>query len=140
MEYISNSDKETKKIAKDLAKTLKGGEVVGLVGNLGAGKTTFTQGLAKALGVTNTVTSPTFVLMKVYPVNHQSIKQLCHIDAYRITSYEDLVAIGAIDYLEASDCITVIEWADRVSLLLPKNSQIIELTNTIEGGRKIIKK
>lgn len=137
MEYTSNSDKDTKRFAKDFAKTLKGGEVLGLIGNLGAGKTTFTQGLAKAFGITYTVTSPTFVLMKVYPVKHHLIKQLCHIDAYRITSHEDLVAIGAIDYIEAKDCITIIEWADKIESLLPTTAHVITFTQL--NTKRIIK-
>lgn len=130
MEYISNSIKDTEKFAKQIAKSLNGGEVLGLVGNLGAGKTTFTQALGKALGVKQTMTSPTFVLMKIYPLNHPSAKYLCHIDAYRLTTQEDLIAIGANDYIGQPETITVIEWADRVEKVLPHNIQIITFKNS----------
>lgn len=116
MKFTSKSDKETQKFASDLAKSVKGGEVFGLIGNLGAGKTTFTQGFAKGLGVKQKITSPTFVLMKVYRVEHPAIKHFCHIDAYRIMSLGDLEAIGALDYLGHEDCISIIEWADRINL------------------------
>ena len=136
MEYLSKSDKETQRIAKDFAKTLKSGEVIGLIGDLGAGKTTFTQGLAKALGIKQNITSPTFVLMKVYPVKHPTIKHFCHIDAYRLKSYADLEAIGATEYVNAHDCVTVVEWAGRVKKILPKTHQIITLNN-LDGLRII---
>lgn len=125
MEYLSNSIKDTEKLAKRIAKDLKGGDVLGLVGNLGAGKTTFTQALGKALGVKQTMTSPTFVLLKVYPLNHSTIKHLCHIDAYRLNTLEDLVAIGANDYLGQADTLTIVEWADKVENLLPQNTKKI---------------
>jgi tRNA threonylcarbamoyladenosine biosynthesis protein TsaE len=125
MEYTSKSAKETQKIAQQLVATLKGGEVIGLIGDLGAGKTTFTQGLAKALGIKQNITSPTFVLMKVYSVKHPSITQLCHIDAYRLTSKEDLIAIGALDYIDDKKTITVIEWADKVDKILPNKTRKI---------------
>jgi tRNA threonylcarbamoyladenosine biosynthesis protein TsaE len=128
MEYISNSIKDTEKFAKQMAKGLRGGDVLGLVGNLGAGKTTFTQALGKALGVKQTMTSPTFVLMKIYPINHVSAKYLCHIDAYRLTTQEDLVAIGANDYIGQPETITVIEWADMVKSLLPPKTIIATLS------------
>lgn len=128
MEYISHSAKDTELLAKQIAATLKGGDVLGLIGNLGAGKTTFTKALGKALGVKQTMASPTFVLMKVYPVNKSGIKQLCHIDAYRLTSQEDLVAIGATDYIGQPDSITIIEWADRVKKILPKNKILVSIS------------
>lgn len=127
MEYLSNSLNDTKKFAKLIAKDLKGGDCLGLVGNLGAGKTTFSQALGKALGIKQTMTSPTFVLMKIYPVKHPTIKQLCHIDAYRLKSKEDLIAIGANDYISNPEIITIIEWADKVRKLLPKNTKIFNV-------------
>lgn len=137
MEYISNSIKDTEKFAKQMAKSLRGGDVLGLVGNLGAGKTTFTQALGKALGVRQTMTSPTFVLMKVYPLSHPNAKHLCHIDAYRLTTQEDLIAIGANDYIGQPETITIIEWADRVEKILPKSRKTLEFE--IKNGQRIIK-
>lgn len=136
MEIITKSDKETFEFAKDYASKLKGGEVIGLIGDLGAGKTVFSQGLAKGLGIKKPITSPTFVVMKVYPVKHTTIKQFCHIDAYRLTSGADLEAIGALDYFNDPKCVSVVEWADRVEGVLPKSKKIFNLK--ISKNRRII--
>ena len=124
MKIISKNEQDTINFALDLAKKLPGGTVLGLVGDLGAGKTTFTKGLAQGLGVKQNVNSPTFVLMKIYPVRgHKTIKHLVHIDAYRLTSAADLEAIGAQDWLGREDTVAVVEWADLIRdflLALPK--------------------
>jgi len=123
MKIISHSVKDTFNLAKKMAAELHGGEVLCLIGDLGAGKTAFTKGLAAGLGVTNTITSPSFVLMKVYPVTFSSplrkgrlggVECLAHIDAYRLSDGGQLADIGVLDYFKDSNCITVIEWADRV--------------------------
>lgn len=151
MKIISQSEKETYSFAKKFAKQLRGGEVLCLIGDLGAGKTAFTKGLAAGLGVTNIITSPTFVLMKVYPItdnrqlltdsknksvsrNQSSISNLIHIDAYRLNSGEQLTEIGAADYFGQPDYITVIEWADRVYDIWPK--KIIKIEFKILKGDK----
>lgn len=122
MKIISKSEKETFAFAKNFAKNLRGGEVLALTGNLGAGKTVFTKGLAAGLGIKKNITSPTFVLMKIYPVKIKSkIKNLCHIDAYRVNSHKDLIAIGAEDYINNPETVTVIEWAEKIKKLLTKN-------------------
>ncbi len=119
----TNSAEETKKWAKQYAQSLRGGEVIGLIGDLGAGKTTFCQGLAKGLGITQNVNSPTFVIMKIYPVNNASkIKNLVHIDAYRLESANDLESIGAKERFERDDTVILIEWADNISSFLPKKT------------------
>ncbi|RLC39044.1 tRNA (adenosine(37)-N6)-threonylcarbamoyltransferase complex ATPase subunit type 1 TsaE [Candidatus Falkowbacteria bacterium] len=128
MRIITNSEKETFKLAKDFSEKLKGGEIIGLIGDLGAGKTIFTKGLAKGLGVKKMVNSPTFVLMKIYDCqNHKTIKKLVHIDAYRLNSEKDIEAIGAAEYFGRADIITVIEWADKIKKVLPKNTKFITL-------------
>lgn len=121
MKITSNTEKETFALAKKFAKDLRGGEVLALTGNLGAGKTVFTKGLAAGLGVKKNITSPTFVLMKIYPVKIKNIKKLCHIDAYRLKTYKDLSAIGAEDYINNPNTITVIEWAQKIKNYLTKN-------------------
>ena len=133
MKIISKSEKDTFKIAKDLTSKLKGGEVLCLIGDLGSGKTAFTKGIAKALKIKNTITSPTFVLMKVYLGD----KQLVHIDAYRLRSGNDLEAIGALDYFDDPDTITVIEWAEKVKDIWPKNRKVIEFKVKSENQREI---
>jgi len=122
---VTSSIKETKDFAKKIIAQLKNGGILGLVGELGAGKTVFVQGLAEALGIKEIVNSPTFVLMKEYQVtsNNQqdtnklqisNIKQLIHIDAYRLDSFSQLQEIGAEEYFNKKDCLVAVEWADKV--------------------------
>lgn len=103
-QILTNSREETIKFASMIAKQLHGGEIIFLKGNLGSGKTTFTQGLAKALGITERVNSPTFVIMKQYL---NSPLSLIHIDAYRLEgSSQDL---GFMDYLD-DNSVMLVEW------------------------------
>ncbi len=135
-----HSVEELNIFAQEFSAQLKSGDVVGLVGDLGAGKTTFVQYLAKALGVHHRVNSPTFLVMRLYDCrlqkksssnNRRSIVTLVHIDAYRLKAPQELEALGAMDYIGAPHTITVIEWADRVRAILPQNTQWI----TFEHGK-----
>jgi len=130
--FISKSEKETEKIAEKLAKKLKGGEVIGLIGDLGAGKTVFVRGLARGFGIKKPITSPTFVLMKVYKIGNLKIKNFLHVDAYRLKDEKDLIDIGILDWLGKKNTITVIEWADRVKKVLPQSAIKI----TLKLGKK----
>lgn len=103
--YISKSVEDTYALARKIAERLKGGEVILLNGNLGAGKTTFTKGLAKALGIDEVVTSPTFTFMKEY----KGRLSLYHFDMYRAEDEDELYELGLSDYLYA-DGVCVIEW------------------------------
>ncbi|MBI2459407.1 MAG: tRNA (adenosine(37)-N6)-threonylcarbamoyltransferase complex ATPase subunit type 1 TsaE [Parcubacteria group bacterium] len=139
MTFFSRSEKQTLNFAKKFSKNLTGGLVLGLVGNLGAGKTIFTKGLALGLGIKKNLTSPTFVLMKIYPVSqHQPIKFLVHLDAYRIKRASELTAIGAAEYFNRPDTITVIEWADKIKTILPKKARLIKINLQKNNLRKII--
>lgn len=111
-EHISRSLKDTEALAKRIADTLIGGEVIVLSGDLGAGKTTFTKGLAKALGVESEVTSPTFTIMNVY---EEGRLKLNHLDMYRIEHEDDLYELGVEDAI-GEDTVTVIEWNKLTSL------------------------
>ena len=121
MKFISKTEKDTFNFAKNIAKDFKGGEIISLVGDLGAGKTVFSQGVASGLGIKEKVNSPTFVVMKIYDVSNNDIKIFCHVDAYRLSSFAELEAIGISDYLGQKDVVTVIEWANKVSSGLPDN-------------------
>ncbi len=156
MKKKTHSEKETYDLAKKFASKLKGGEVLCLVGDLGAGKTAFTKGLAAGLGVKGIVTSPTFVLMKIYPVksspagilletklfngvnkaNHR-IKEMAHIDAYRLKEGQELINIGAEEYFRDKECVTVIEWADRVKEIWPKGCTKIYF-KILNGDERVI--
>ncbi|HTW96657.1 MAG TPA: tRNA (adenosine(37)-N6)-threonylcarbamoyltransferase complex ATPase subunit type 1 TsaE [Candidatus Methylomirabilis sp.] len=138
MKKVSHSEKETFDFAKNLAAKAKGGQVYALSGDLGAGKTVFARGFAAGLGIKRGVNSPTFVLMKVYPIKkHPTIKHLCHVDAYRLKTTGDLEAIGITDYLGAKDSICLIEWPERVKELLPVKAKSIFLKHLDENTREI---
>jgi tRNA threonylcarbamoyladenosine biosynthesis protein TsaE len=152
--YTIKTLSDTKKLAAKLAGELKGSKVIGLTGNLGAGKTTFTQFLAAALGVKQTVNSPTFNIIKVYSVvslrgvpscsgrrgnlavhgiasptarNDKKIKNFIHIDAYRLASPAELMALGVEEYFNDKQTVTIIEWADKVKSILPAGALIINI-------------
>lgn len=114
---VKNLD-ELAAFAAEFAATLRGGDIIGLVGDLGAGKTTFVQQLAQALGVRRGVRSPTFVLMQLYDTGRSvrqatGIRQICHIDAYRLKNEDELYAIGFNDFVDRPDTVILMEWADR---------------------------
>ena len=100
----------------------EGATIVALHGDLGAGKTSFVQCVARAFGVEEHVTSPTFVLEKVYKLEGQVFEYLIHIDAYRLESGEELKALGWSDMVENPRNIIFIEWAERVEDILPKEA------------------
>ena len=118
------SVEETWGLARRLAAELKPGDVVCLEGDLGAGKTTFTQGLAAALGVSGRVTSPTFCLVQ----EHRSTFFLVHMDLYRLHGEEDVLAIGWEDYL-AEGAILVVEWPERAGSLIPSDARHVVFTH-----------
>jgi tRNA threonylcarbamoyladenosine biosynthesis protein TsaE len=121
----------TRELARRLARKLQAGDFLALIGELGAGKTTFAQGLAQGLGVRGRVSSPTFVLMHC----HSGPLELCHLDAYRVSSGQELREAGAEEYLPSS--VVALEWADRVPDFWPPEALIIELSYT-ETGRRVV--
>ncbi len=110
--------------------------VLALKGDLGSGKTTFTQTLARALGVTEPVTSPTFVIMKGYELEGQIFDTLIHIDAYRLETSVEMTVLGFANLIATPRILIVIEWAEKISDLLPE--QTINLTFNIEGDERVI--
>lgn len=133
---ILSGEAATLEFADKFSKSLQGGEIILLSGDLGAGKTTFTRGLGMALGVKQNVNSPTFVVMKVYPANTKKIQTLVHIDAYRLDSGQDLYTIGAHEYFGAINTVTVIEWPERIADILPRNTIKISIRNVDEDSRE----
>lgn len=130
----SKNINDTKNIAQGILSEIKPGQLLALVGNLGAGKTVFVKALAEALGVEDNVTSPTFVLMKVYNTKHEKIKKLVHVDCYRLEGKEDLADIGLSEYIEDENNLVVIEWADKIKNL-PDNIIRINIKSTGEESR-----
>lgn len=111
--------------------------VIGLTGDLGSGKTTFVQGVARALGVTESVTSPTFVIEKIYPLKNQPFKKLVHIDAYRLKNAHELEVLGWRELLGDPSNLIFIEWPENVPDTLPKNAPTLTLHVIDEHARRI---
>lgn len=122
---ITHNESETMELAAEIAAGFSGGEVLLLYGDLGAGKTAFTRGLGQYLNAKQVVNSPTFVIMKVYDVEKRGIKKLVHIDAYRLNGSEDLEALGVSEYFGHPECISVIEWPERLGENLPEGAMKI---------------
>lgn len=116
-----------------MAQTIKGGEVIALIGELGSGKTTFTKALGKALGIKHSIPSPTFVMMQEFPIPKVAGKAgrgklfLYHLDLYRAKSFKEVASLGITEWWGHPETITVIEWADKILKQLPKNTTIIYL-------------
>lgn len=110
--------------------------VVALSGDLGAGKTTFAQAVARALGVEETVSSPTFVIEKVYQLSGQSFEKLIHIDAYRLESAHELEVLGWRETVADPNNLILIEWPERLAALVPEGA--IHIRFEIQGDGRII--
>lgn len=137
---LSSSVEETKHYAADFAKTLQGGEIIGLEGDLGSGKTTFVQGLAQALGVTTVVRSPTFTLMNIHETHSKwnlSIKYLIHVDAYRLPEQTEMYHIGLDEWLGRKDAVIFIEWPHLFKKEMIPFSHYMTFTYQDEERRKI---
>ncbi|MFA6160310.1 MAG: tRNA (adenosine(37)-N6)-threonylcarbamoyltransferase complex ATPase subunit type 1 TsaE [Parcubacteria group bacterium] len=130
--FITTNSKQTQKLGELLARELKGGEVICLDGELGAGKTTFTQGLLKGLKIKGPYTSPTFLIMKEYyqrkgstfkipKVEPLDIGKIYHFDAYRVEA-QDILNLGFEEILSNKKNIIIIEWASRIEKIILKNS------------------
>jgi tRNA threonylcarbamoyladenosine biosynthesis protein TsaE len=119
-------------VGERLGARLEPGAVVACVGDLGAGKTCFLQGVARGLGVTSDVTSPTFVLVNVY----RGRLPVYHMDAYRTNSLLEVVDLGLEEMLDG-DGVTLIEWADKVRPLLPPRAIVVRITGLGDEPRRI---
>ncbi|HEX3099396.1 MAG TPA: tRNA (adenosine(37)-N6)-threonylcarbamoyltransferase complex ATPase subunit type 1 TsaE [Patescibacteria group bacterium] len=120
--------------AQKIAKTIKGGEVLALIGELGSGKTTFTKALGAALGIKQTISSPTFVMMQEFEIPAQrgastktAKKFLYHLDLYRTKNFNEVKSLGITEWWGRPETVTVIEWADKILKDLPANATIIYL-------------
>ncbi len=117
--YTTKSLEQTKELASKFAKDISQGDVIALIGDLGAGKTAFTQGLAKAIGVQEAVGSPTFKLISEYQGESYF---LYHIDCYRLENVQQFINIGGDEYIASDNGVTVIEWADIIENILPDDT------------------
>ena len=126
---ITSSANETMDFACELAKTIKAPKIIVLSGDLGAGKTTFTKGFAKGLGIDEIITSPTFTLLNEY----EGRKKMYHFDMYRLSSKEEAYELGFEDYFNKNDGVVLVEWAENVEgLFSPPYTKITlnKLSNT----------
>ena len=130
----SNGVLQTQKLAVNLAKTLIAGDILCLYGNLGSGKTTFVQSLAKGLGINKRIISPTFIMIRQYKINRYNFY---HIDLYRTKTKEDLLSLGMDEILKDKNNIIAIEWAENLLDLLPKERIDLKFEYINENSRKI---
>ena len=138
MEITTISTEDTKNLAEQVAEKLISGDILILEGDLGAGKTTFVRYLTEALGFTDRVQSPTFVLARQYSNSKTDslIKNINHLDLYRLTSPKELQDIGLEEYFNQPNAITVIEWPNIASDILPANVITIKIEVLGENERK----
>lgn len=143
MKQVARGVLETNKIAESFIEnvikkqqSLSSALVVGLFGDLGAGKTAFTKAVAMGLGIKGKISSPTFVIMKKYPINVGQYKFLVHIDAYRLKHEKELLYLGWNEMIKNPQNIVFIEWPENVLKIMPKNSKSIYISHTSDGHRE----
>lgn len=122
---------EVPKLATKISGSLKGGEIFGLLGPLGAGKTTFAKALGKRLGIKHNITSPTFTLLHCFPARLKSKKSilLYHLDLYRTKNFKEVKALGLTEFWGKPNTVALIEWADKIKKYLPKKTKLIKFQN-----------
>ncbi len=140
MKKVSKNIGDTYKIAEDFFNKLKpmknGATVVGLYGDLGVGKTTFTQAIGKILKIKRKVNSPTFVIMKRYSIKHPNFKNVFHLDAYRLKNDRELLHLGWDEIIGNNEHLVVIEWPENIIKAIPKKHHQIHISHTKKGNRK----
>ena len=132
MTFITHTPEETIELGKKIGCKLKKGDIIAMQGTLAAGKTTITKGIAIALNIKDTITSPTFCLISEY----YGTMPLYHMDVYRLDGGEDFVNLGTDDMLYG-DGVSIIEWSEKIMDELPKSTIIIRITPEDDGSRRI---
>ena len=130
--FTTSSAEETITLGEKIGRLLKKGDIIAMQGTLAAGKTTITKGIAKALGITDTITSPTFCLISEY----QGSMPLYHMDVYRLDGTEDFINLGTDDMLYG-DGVSIIEWSEKIMNELPSNTIVLKITPQDDGKRLI---
>ena len=133
---ITKSFEETENVGFTLAKSLKLGATILLFGNLGAGKTVFSRGFARGLGITEPVSSPTYTIVQEYELPAGG--RLYHLDLYRISGVNAALAFGVDEFLDDPDGISLIEWPDRIDGILPENAVSVEIEHLSDTRRRIV--
>lgn len=132
LKFITKTAEETIELGEKIGKLLKKGDVIAMQGTLAAGKTTITKGISKALGITDTITSPTFCLISEY----YGKMPLYHMDVYRLDGGEDFVNLGTDDMIYG-DGVCIIEWSEKIMDELPKKTIVLKITPQDDGSRLI---
>jgi len=130
--FITHSTEETIALGCKIGKKLKKGDIIAMQGTLAAGKTTITKGIAQALDINDTITSPTFCLISEY----YGKMPLYHMDVYRLDGAEDFVNLGTDDMLYG-DGVSIIEWSEKIMSELPKRTIVLKITPKEDGSRLI---
>lgn len=133
--FVSASERETESIGAEIARALPRGSVVLLDGDLGAGKTVFSRGFARALGIDEPVSSPTYTIVQEYDLPERG--RLYHLDLYRISGVEAALAFGVDEFLNDPSSYALVEWPERITGILPGNAVRITLKHTGESSREI---
>ncbi len=131
---ISGSEEETEEIAAQFATTLQRGSVIALHGDLGAGKTVFSRGFARGLGIMEPVSSPTYTIIQEYQLTDG---WFFHLDLYRISDENAALAFGVDEYLEESSAWAVVEWPERITGILPEYTIHLQIKHLDAGHREI---
>ena len=136
MKHINTkSIDETVRLGREFAATLKGGEAVCLYGDLGAGKTVFVKGVIDYFIPGKRVLSPTFIIVRHYPTNNKTIKEIIHVDLYRLDTQKDIVSIGLRQFLHKPDSVVLIEWAQKLGVYLPQKRIDVKISHLGETVR-----
>ena len=149
--FITNNSKQTQELGERLAGELQGGEIICLSGELGSGKTTFTQGVLKGLGAKGPHTSPTFIVMRHYnkeitnsksqipnksKITKSKIQNIYHIDAYRVSA-KDILALGWEEIISNEENVVIVEWAEKIKSIVPKRAVWIKFDHKGRNRREI---
>lgn len=132
MEYLSKTAEDTEKAGRNFARYLEKGDVISLRGSLGAGKTVFAKGIARQLGITEAIVSPTFTLVQEY----DGKMNLFHLDLYRLSGEDEFESMGGEDFLYP-DGVSLIEWSEKIEDMLPESTIYIYITINEDQSRLI---
>ncbi len=133
MKIVIKNEEDTREFGIELAKKLKPGDVIALIGDLGTGKTTLTKSIAEGLGISEMITSPTFTIVQEYT---EGRIPLYHFDVYRINELEEMYELGYEEYFFGQG-VCVVEWADQIIALLPEDSIMIRIAYGVCEGERI---
>jgi len=147
--FYTNSPNQTRLFAKKLARNLLDKKsspfkknqkafIIGLVGDLGCGKTAFLQGFVRGLGIKEKITSPTFIILKKFSIPNSNFQYFYHIDCYRINRSKEILSLGLNEIIDNPQNIIAIEWVDKISKVLPKKFLLFEFQFVGKNKRKII--